>query len=281
MTPQHILIAFIVAVANILLSLPVYAETAYERVIRTGEIKCGYTPYTTWLSKDVNTGEIKGFYKDIFDEIGKRLDLKIVWAEEVGWGQQIEGLNTNRYDLICSPVSVTPSRTKAVDYLRHLFYVPVHIWIKQEDTRFDHKTNADLNDPQFTISTLDGEQTSSMAKSYFPKAKTFSLPQTSNFSDLMLNVVTGKADFTFSEPTAVYQFMENNPNSLKLSDSLKPVTIVPTTGLIHPRERRLKIMLDNMLDELHIDGFVEDIITKYEPYPGAFYRIQKPYEVTQ
>src|SRR5580693_5757716 len=80
------------------------AETTYDRVIRTGVLRCGYTPYSVGLMKDPNSGQLSGIYYDVITRLADNLKLKVDWVEEVGWGSQIEGLNTNRYDLICSPV---------------------------------------------------------------------------------------------------------------------------------------------------------------------------------
>ena len=42
--------------------------------------------------------------------IGKTLDLKIEWTEEVGWGNIGEGLKAGRYDMAC--VSMWPDAPK-------------------------------------------------------------------------------------------------------------------------------------------------------------------------
>lgn len=48
----------------LLASVPAFAETAYERVTRTGEIRCGYGVYSPWISRNLDTNEIEGVIKD-------------------------------------------------------------------------------------------------------------------------------------------------------------------------------------------------------------------------
>ena len=245
-------------------------QSVYDRVIHTGTLRCGYTPYSIGLIKDPNTGKLSGIYFDIIQELAKNLMLKVEWTEEVGWGTQIEGLNQKRYDMICSPSALNSGRGREADFSIPLYYSPVHIWAKSNDQRFSDKRDA-INKSDVRISTLDGEQTSVFARNYFPLAKTISLPQTSPFSDLMLQVTTGKADITFAEPLAVFEFMAHNQNTLR-QVSVKPLVIVPNIILIKRDEYAFKQMIDNALRELFNTGFIDQAITRYETRPNNYIR---------
>ncbi len=250
----------------------VYADDTYDRVIKNNMIRCGYTLYSVGLNKDLNTGKLWGIYKEIIEEIGRKLSLDIEWTEEVGWGQQIEGLSTGRYDMICSPASITATRTRVADYSKPLYYSPVWIWVRGDDTRFDNQPRNILNNPEIKIATIDGEQTDSMADDYFPKAEKVSLPQSSDFSSLMLNVITEKADLTFAEPLSVFEFTENNPNTLKRIDGDTPLTLVPNIFLIPRGQEKFKAMINNSLTELFLNGFIDRAIDQYEKYPDSYIR---------
>ncbi len=249
-----------------------YASTTYDRVIENNTIRCGYTLYSVGLNKDLNTGELWGIYKDIIEEIGKKLSLQIEWTEEVGWGQQIEGLNTGRYDMICSPASVTPTRTRVANYSKPLYYSPVWAWVRADDTRFDNKPRNTLNSSDIKISTMDGEQTDTMADYYFPRAEKISLPQSSDFSSLMLNVITEKADLTFAEPLSVFEFMETNPDTLKRIEGDEPLTLVPNIFLIQRGQEEFKALINNALTELFLNGFIDRAIDRHETYPDSYVR---------
>ncbi len=243
----------------------------YDRVFKTGVIRCGYTPYSVGLMKDPNTGKLSGVYYDVVQELAKNLSLKVEYTEEVGWGQQIEGLNADRFDMMCSPTGLFSGRARAADFSIPLYYSPVVIWARANDARFDHDIKS-INDPAVKISTLDGELTTAFARNFFPKAQQVALPQMTPFSDLMMQVTTGKADVTFAEPSAVYEFMENNQNKLRQIIMTKPLVVIPNILLLKRDQYAFKQMIDNGLRELFNTGFIDRAIDKYEKYPNSYIR---------
>lgn len=267
---------FIVLLGLSVSSFAADRESVYDRVIRTGVIRCGYTPYSVGLNKNLNTGELWGIYKDIIEAVGQKLDLKIQWVEEVGWGQQIEGLNSGRYDLICSPANITGARARSADMTVPLYYSPVWIWVRRDDARFDNKGRAVLNNSSVKISVMDGEQSESQARFYFPKATQIALPQASDFSSLMMNVVNKKADLAFVEPLTIFEFMEKNPNTLRRIKGDKPLLLAANVMLMKRGETEFKAMLNNVLADLFLSGGVDKAIDHYEKYSGSYLRSKGP-----
>src|ERR1041384_6340251 len=92
------------------------SQTAYDRVTTSGKIRVGYVPYPPGLIKDPNTKQISGIFAEVLEEAARNLELKVEWAEEVGWGTMLEGLKANRYDLIGSPVWPLSQRAKLADF---------------------------------------------------------------------------------------------------------------------------------------------------------------------
>ena len=275
-----VLFSIVAAYATVKMVLPSSApaateakkETVYERVMRTGTIRCGYTPYSIGFIKDPNTGAMSGIYFDIVNELAKNLSLKVEWVEEVGWGTQVEGVSTGRFDMICSPTSLNAGRTRAADFSISLYYSPVHIWAATASKdKYAGQPHAALNNADVRISVMDGEQTSTFARNYFPQAKQISLPQTAQFSDLMLQVTTGKADITFAEAYAVNEYLEHNQGTM-VQVSQKPLVIVPNIILMKNDEFAFKELIDNGLRELFNTGFMDSAISKYEKYPNSYVR---------
>jgi len=246
------------------------APSLYDQVIKRGTIRCGYTPYSVGLMKDPNTGKLSGIYHDVIEKLAGNLSLKVEWTEEVGWANQVEGLQAGRYDIICSPVSLNSGRARAADFSIPLFYSPVQVWVKSDNTTLTNINQ--LNDPAVKVVVLDGEQTSVFARQFFPKAHTVSLPQTVQFSDLLLQVTTGKADVVFAEPMAAYEFMASNPGSLKAITGAKPLVLVPNIFLLKRNEYAFKQMVDNAIRELFNTGYVDQVISQYERYPNSYVR---------
>ncbi len=63
------------------------------------------------------------------------------------------------------------------------------------------------------IGTIDDATAEQIANEDFPKSKCLALPQLSDFSQLLNNIVTGKADVTFTEPADAIAFQKHNPVS--------------------------------------------------------------------
>ena len=246
------------------------SESLYDRVLRTGTMRCGYTPYSVGLSADPNTGALRGIYKDIIEEAASRLSLKAEWVEEVSWGAQIEGFASGRYDMIGSPVSVTAPRSRAADYTTPLYFSPIGVWAASDNHALTGV--AQLDNPAHSIATIDGEQTTAIADAFFPSARTVSLPQSSDFAQLLMTVTSGKADVTFAEPFAVAEFMETHPGSLKNIAEGQPLQIVPNIILIPHGEAEFKFMMNNILTELFLSGFIDKTLNRWEKYPGSYIR---------
>ena len=164
---------------------------------------------------------------------------------------------------------------RVADFSQPIFFGGAEAYVRANDSRFDAKL-AILNDSQFRIATTDGEVTDAIALKDFPKAKRTSMPQLTDISQLLLSVADGKADVTFVEPHVAYEFLKNNPGKLKAAHPGDPLRLYPNTLMLKQDDTVFRRVLDNAIAELQNNGFVDQILLKYEPFPGAFYRIAKP-----
>lgn len=250
--------------------------TVFDRVVSKNTITCGYVPYPPGCIKDPNTGKLSGVFVDLLDEAGKNLGIKVVWSEEVGWGSMIEGLETDRYDLVGSPVWANSTRAKLADFSTPIFFSGICVFVKSGDERFTGAL-AKIDDTDVRIATIDGEMSDIIARGDFPKAKRISLPQLSDNSQMLLNVAEGKADVTFVEPYIADQFLKNSPGALKNITPERPIRIFPNTMMFRQGQARFKTMLDTALQELINSGRVEELLRKYRVTPDSFYLPAYPY----
>ena len=246
-----------------------------EKVISSGVIRCGYVPYPPGLIKDPNTGKISGIFAEVLEKAGGNLGLKVEWTEEVGWGTMVEGLNAGRYDMIGSPVWPTSERVRVADFTEAVYYGGVEVFVRADETRFDAKLG-NLNDPKFKIATIEGEAAATIAEQDFPKAGRISLPQMTDLSQLILNVVDSKADITFVDPVIAKQFMDKNPGKIKPLSPGNPIRLYPNVLMLKQSDHAFRRVLNLSIADLQNNGFVDKVISKYEPYPNAFYRNAKP-----
>lgn len=236
-------------------------ETAKDRILESGTIRAGYIIYDPLVTINKDTGELSGFSYDLANEVAKKLNLKIEWVGESSWGTFIEDVKIGRYDMIGTQVWANAARAKEVYLTTPTIYSPVYMYVKAGDGRFNDDLNI-LNSEAYTISTLDGEMSTFIAKENFPHARTFELTQSSSLAEILLNVIYGKADVAFTEPLFANKFLETNPGSIqRVSD--KTVRLFPNTYILPQGEDELLHMWNIAQIELINEGKVESLLDKY------------------
>jgi polar amino acid transport system substrate-binding protein len=251
-------------------------ETVYERIIKNGKIRAAYITYPPAVIKNTKSGELTGVFVETLERICNNLGLELEWTEEVGWGAQIEGLMTNRYDLVGSPVWANPTRGKLTTMSLPVYYSGIGIYVRQNDDRFTDDWEK-INSEGVRISTIDGETGDLIARNQFPLAKRVSLPQLADISRLFLEVSTNKADVLFAEPYFGFKYLESNPDSVKNIADARPIKVLGNCYMFKRGENDLKHMLDVAIEDLLNSGYVDELLEAYEPYPGTFYRTALPY----
>ncbi|MFA6279177.1 MAG: transporter substrate-binding domain-containing protein [Bdellovibrionales bacterium] len=250
-------------------------ESAYDRVMRTGTLRCGYFFYPKFFEKDVNTGKLSGFYYDLVEEIGRRLSLKIDWTEEVGMANAFEGLKSNRYDAVCVPFTMTPNRARETEFTQPVMMAPYFAYVRADDTRFDHNLKA-INDPLIKVAFLEGELSQTVRNEDFPKSQAVSLPNMTDVSQVLLQVEMGKADVAFTEPSTAEPFLTMNPGKLKRVDA--PSIRMQAVGLdVGVGEEKLKALLNTTIQSLHSTGFIERLFIKSEKDKDFYYLPTQPW----
>ncbi|MEL7197905.1 MAG: transporter substrate-binding domain-containing protein [Pseudomonadota bacterium] len=237
-----------------------------------GVLDAGYIPYPPSLIVDPNSGEFSGISYDVLEEIADRLGVELDPDEELAWGTMIENLNAGRSEIVATGIWPTPERDAQADFSNPIFYSPVYAYVRADDNRFDGNLQV-ANQPNITISILDGEVAESIAREDFAQASELSLPQISQVSELLLNVQNGKADVTFVEPAIAQEFLDANPGSIKRVEGIEPVRAFPTTFMVPDGEQEFLAELNRVLAEMQQDGTVNRIIDRYEEHDGSFIRV--------
>ena len=253
-------------------------NSLYNRVMKQGKIRCGYVIYDPGCLKDPNTGRLSGIGVDTLELVANKLGLTVEWTEEVGWGSMIEGLQTNRYDMVATPIWTNANRAKIVDFSKPLFYSPIYAYVKSGERRLSASNLETLNSQSYSIATVDGETSEIIAREDFPKAKTMSLPQLSDVAQLLLTVSSGKANVAFAEPAVVAGFLKNNPESIQIIHTERPIRIFANCWMFGRGQVEFKSMIDTVLDQLANSGALDRIISQYEPAQNTLYRVALPYQ---
>lgn len=254
-------------------------ETAYERVMRTGTIRCGYTSRNPLFFVDPAHNEKTGVFHDMMEEIGQRLGLKIFWQEEISAASIVEAIKAGRVDMACAGYWLSPGYVKNVSSSVPQLYSPLHVWVRQDEDR--HFENPDdLNSDQLTVATIDGSAESRVVAKRFQKTKVVSLPELSTNADEIESLIAKKADFIVVDANSMASYIANNPDKVKNLFPNQPLNVVPNVMLLPPDNPQFKEMIDNTLLNAEYDGTLDAILKKYHmdqaflrnPVPAMLYR---------
>lgn len=258
-------------------SQSVSSHNQKQDVLNRGTLKCAYVVYAPGVIKDANMKEPSGIAIDVTYKIGELLGLKIEWVEEASWGTMIEGLQTRRYDMVAGMIWPTAARGKRVEFTDPMWFDVAGLYTRVDEARFENLSYVD--DARVRISVIDGEISTTIARAKYPKAQLVTLPQTADVSQMLLNVVTGKADLTIVTPYQAGRFMEANPGTLKNLATSEPLRYSANTMLVPENQPAFKSMINTALEELMNTGAIEEILKKYEPHPNSFYRVASPFAI--
>ena len=275
---RHTLLAILVFFT----ALPAFSadgpkESAYDRVMKTQTIRCGYGTSKPWIYQDLQTGKTQGLNVDIMQEIAKQLGLKLDWPEETGWGELPTSLYNGRVDIACSLLWNDPARGKQVAFTRPLFYTAIYAWTREDELRFTGKPE-EINNPSVRIVAQDGDMTASIAKRDFSAARMVSVPMNVSWSEIFTNVVDGKADVVFADTIAVSNFNASNPKKLKKISLPRPAAVYGNSLAVGINETALKEILETAVNYMLQTGELQALTADFrKQYPDAIILPTQPY----
>jgi ABC-type amino acid transport substrate-binding protein len=261
------LLKILVTVLTIVFAVPAHAEIihdkAYQSVISSGKIRCGYSEWAPFLIIDANTGKTTGIMKDVMDEIGKRMGLKVEWAASIGWGEITSAANSGKIDMFCNTTWPDKAQLQNMSISRPLFYTPTYAYVRQGDTRFDNNYEA-INSPSVTIAGIDGDSSYTTMQDHFPKAKMLALPNTADISQQIMNITTKKADIMLADPSAIGDYNQKADADKKLVQVKgKPLFVMSEILVTRAGEQQLMNAINTVLYSLINEGFLDKTLKKY------------------
>ncbi|MBI1274318.1 MAG: transporter substrate-binding domain-containing protein [Alphaproteobacteria bacterium] len=252
-------------------------DSRMETILARGSLRCAYVVYPPFITKNTASGKISGFAVDLAESIGAKLNLKIDWVEEVGWATMIEGIRTGRYDAVCTNIWQNANRAKFVSFTEPFGWSTVHAWVKRD--RADLASRADIERAGTRIMAQEGTSEERMARTQFTGAKITTLPELASYTDLFMNLTSGKVDTVFVESAVAQQFMANNPGSIRAATAGAPLMTFANVLLLPQGEPALKMALDTALQEIVNGGELSLLMKKHKL--GGFFEPARPAYMAQ
>lgn len=256
-------------------AVPASDDTS-DRVIKTGVLRASYINYPPYFTKDPNTKALGGLYYDMAMKLAADLGVKIEWVEEVSFANPFEGLDTQRYDIVAANIWPNGSRAKRADFTKPICYNGFNVFMRPDEAhRF--KDLSALNRSDVHIALVDGEGFVPIAKELCPKANFVFLQNNVSNAELVLQLLTHKADATFLELAFANNYLQDHPGSIA-PISPDPIQVFPCGFSLARHQHSFQSLLNTLVENMVNTGFVETLLRKYESVPGEFIRVVKPYQ---
>ena len=234
-------------------------------------LRAGFIIYPPLMMRD-NAGMLSGVSYDIVEAAADELGVTIDWVEEVGWGTALEGLRTKRYDILGTQMWPNKERERVAVFSEPTMHSVLYPYIKAGDNRFSaDNLDAAFNTSDVAISAIDGEMAMFIAQEDYPNARVNALPQLSSYAEVFLNIVQGKADVSFVEPSAAEDFLASQPGSIeRLGDT--PVRSFGNSFAFDKENTDLRNKWNGVINKMVNSGKVESILRKHGVL--SHYRVQ-------
>ena len=261
------------------LSFPAFAvekESAFDRVMKSGVIRCGYWVRSPMITKDLNTGKLSGAYVEYIEGMAKNMDLKIEWAGEINLSTYLQDVNQGKFDAECATGWPNSIRGKFVEYTKPIGYMPMYAYAKAGNVSFDNNLKA-INKKDIRFSGHDGGTNTMVHDKFFPESQLVSVVGDAPATEPLDMIKYGKADVTVFTTFEGNAYMKENPDTLHRVES-DPIRIIPVNMSVAAGEFRFLNMLNTATDEMINDGSLEKIFEKYGLDKNVILRSAKPYQ---
>ncbi len=256
---------------------PVAKETTYERVMRTGTLRCGYFSWPPYMEKNPKTQTFDGFFYDYVETLARHMGIKVDWTAEVLYGSVYEEIKDGRIDAFCSGIWPTSGLAKLLDFTTPISFNGVFAVVRGDDSRFDGDLSR-LNDPSVKIASMEGAIGSVIAATRFPKAALDETPALSGASAPFVELMSHKADVTFVDLLILKEFLKNNSGAIKLIEKVPAVNVWGNALAFGKNQDPLVNAVNTVTQEMLYSGEIAEILKKYGSAADGLYPVAPPYQ---
>ena len=222
-------------------------------------LKIGYGQQALWFYKDPKTNELRGVYKDLCDQLGRDLEMKVEY-QEVVMANSTVALRKGDYDLFGASAVYTVPRALAVNYVGPLWSKGSLAMI-HKDNAGKFKTVADLNNPDVTFSVNAGSSEESRLPQLFPKAKF--IATAGQVAMAAEPVRTGRATVFVTGDSDAMVLAKRNDSWAHLIDRDNPFDKRPNTWMVRHGDEPWKHFMDMWATFIIVNGEIQRLYDKY------------------
>lgn len=219
-----------------------------KRVLKVGLDSAAPFP----MHSDYTSGNFEGFEVDLMKAITELLDLEVEYEVSL-WSNILEKLFKGELDLICSAVTVTPSRRHILEFTKPYLHFRLCAVINQDDSLLgisDFKNK--------TIGIREATEAEKYVHTNFPANN---MVHAETNKELYRKLQAGKIDMLIDDSPIAGGFLQKN-KKLKVGMYL-PKTDSQYAIAMKKGDLKLKEQFDNALTTLKENGVYQGIYKKW------------------
>ena len=209
---------------------------------------------------DPKSGKAVGWEYDAMAEIGKRLNIDVVY-ENISWDAMIAAVSEGQYDMGMTGITIREDRKEKVDFSDSYMVSQMMMIVAGDESRFDDDESfaaipdllagAQPGTTPFYVTIydiLDGDEAN-------PRVIQFE-----TFGAALQALRTGDVDLVLSDSTAANGYVSASEGKLKIVG--EPLG-TEEFGFIFPKGSDLVGPMNAAIAEMHADGTLEALNTKW------------------
>lgn len=227
-------------------------DNSLQRVKQAGKLTIGIDDAFPPMEFRDDKNQLVGYDIDLAREAGKRLGVKVEWVP-TDWNGVILALNSGKFDIIWSGMSITKERAKEVDFSPAYINESQVVVVKAGDNSI--KTQADLK------GKVVGTQLGSTGEEAAKKIKGLKdLKKYSKYTEAFLDLAAGRLDAIVVDELVGRYYMTKRPNQFKVVLSLNKE---PFGIAYRKQDKELQKALNKVMAEMKKDGTMARISKKW------------------
>ncbi|PCI29697.1 MAG: amino acid ABC transporter substrate-binding protein [SAR324 cluster bacterium] len=233
------------------------AEDVISTILKRGTLlvgmEAGYMPFEMRNKR----GKIVGFDVDITRALAKSMGVKVEYIN-TNWDGIIPALQTRKFDMIASGMTVTQSRNLKINFPTPYITVGQTILVRK-GLEGKIKSYKDLNNPKYTVASKLGTTGEQAVKRMIPRAKYLSFETEQEGS---LEAINGKIDaFVYDLPFNA--IMASTKGKGRIFHIEEPFTFEPLGFAIRRNDPNFLNFLNNFMRQIKNDGTYDRIYKKW------------------
>jgi ABC-type amino acid transport substrate-binding protein len=236
-----------------------------EASAKTGDktLNCGASN----ILRDEKSGEPHDFAYNLALEIGRQVGYEIIANENLRAPHLADGLGAGKNHFGCVLYVRSPWRLKEVDFTDGIVGLPVFLYVRVDDNRYDDLNKA--NNAGTKLVYLEKDISSVALEASFPKAKAVKVDSKLSVDGAFDAVVQKKADAVLQTKDNFDEYDKNHPHSLK-QVGVKPAYVAELAFPVPKGDVVYKAILNAGLSQLKKNGRFEELLKKYTEQTDAY-----------